>query len=193
MRKICAISFISLVLSTIAAAQLPTGGNAFFGYSYVHGEAFSNSRTVLASGGTANMSGWETSAEGKYLPWLGVVADLDWHYGGHNTTSCPVGKACTNFRLNAARDTLLFGPRASMAFGRYRPFGEILFGVGHQSDKGGGISNSDLTFASAFGGGVDYTLLPAVALRAQAHAVHTSFFGKSQYDPRLSFGIVFRF
>jgi len=193
LRKICAISFISLVFSTIAAAQLPTGGNAFFGYSYVHGEAFSNSRTVQASGGAANMSGWETSAEGKYLPWLGVVADLDWHYGGHNTTSCPVGKACTNFRLNASRDTLLFGPRASMAFGRYRPFGEILFGVGYQSDKGGGISNSDLTFASAFGGGVDYTLLPAVALRAQAHAVHTSFFGKSQYDPRLSFGIVFRF
>jgi hypothetical protein len=177
----------------MASAQLPTGGDAFFGYSYVHGEAFSNSRTIQASGGTASMSGWEASVEGKYLPWLGVVADLDWHYGGHNTTSCGIGGTCTRFRLNASRDTLMFGPRASMAFGRYRPFGEILFGVGYQSDKGGGISNSDLTFASAFGGGVDYTLLPAVALRAQAHAVHTSLFAKSQYDPRFSFGIVFRF
>jgi hypothetical protein len=193
LRKVSAISFIVFVFSTIAAAQLPTGGDAFFGYSYVHGEAFSNSRTVQASGGTANMNGWETSVEGKYLPWLGVVADLDWHYGGHNTTTCPPGGACRNFRLNASRDTLLFGPRASMAFGRYRPFGEFLFGVGYQSDKGGGISNSDLTFASAFGGGVDYTLLPAVALRAQAHSVHTSFFGGSQYDFRLSGGIVFRF
>lgn len=192
MGKICAISFITLVFSTIATAQLPTGGDAFFGYSYVHGEAFSNSRTIQASGGTDGMSGWETSVEGKYLPWLGVVADLDWHYGGHNTFSCVAG-ACTRFRLNAARDTLLFGPRASMAFGRYRPFGEFLLGVAYQSDKGGGISNSDLTFASAFGGGVDYTLLPAVALRAQAHSVHTKFFGGSQYDFRMSAGIVFHF
>jgi hypothetical protein len=181
------------IFSTIASAQLPSGGDAFFGYSYVHGEAFSNSRTVQASGGTASMSGWETSVEGKYLPWLGAVADLDWHYGGHNTTSCVLGGGCKKFRLNASRDTLLFGPRASMTYGKYRPFAEFLLGVAYQSDKGGGISNSDLTMATGFGGGVDYTLLPAVALRAQLHDIHTSFFGKSQYDPRFSFGIVFRF
>lgn len=192
MRKICAIAFTAFVFSTIASAQLPSGGDAFFGYSYVHGEAFSNSRTVQASGGTANMSGWETSAEGKYLPWLGAVADLDWHYGGHNTTSCVLG-GCHKFRLNASRDTLLFGARASRDYGKYRPFAEFLLGVAYQSDKGGEISNSDLTFATGFGGGVDYTLLPAVALRAQLHDIHTNFFGKSQYDPRFAFGIVFRF
>ena len=65
MRKICAISFIAFVFSTIASAQLPSGGDAFFGYSYVHGETFTNSRTVQASGGTAGMSGWETSVEGN--------------------------------------------------------------------------------------------------------------------------------
>lgn len=193
MRKICAVSFITFVFSTIASAQLPSGGDAFFGYSYVHGEAFSNSRTVQASGGTANMNGWETSAEGKYLPWLGAVADLDWHYGGHNTTNCVLGGSCQKFRLNASRDTLLFGPRASMAHGKYRLFADVLLGLGYQSDKGGGISNSDLTMATGFGGGIDYTLLPAVALRAQLHDIHTTFFGKSQYDPRFSFGIVFRF
>jgi hypothetical protein len=193
LRKTCAITFVAFVFSNIASAQLPSGGDAFFGYSYVHGETFSNSRTVQASGGTANMSGWETSVEGKYLPWLGAVADLDWHYGGHNTTSCVLGGGCHNFRLNASRDTLLFGPRASMNYGKYRPFAEFLLGVAYQSDKGGGISNSDLTIATGFGGGVDYTLLPAVALRAQLHDIHTSFFGKSQYDPRFSFGVVFRF
>jgi len=193
LRKICAVSFITFVFSTIAGAQLPSGGDAFFGYSYVHGEAFSNSRTVQASGGTANMSGWEASVEGKYFPWLGVVADLDWHYGGHNTFSCGISGACTKFRLNASRDTLLFGPRASATHGKYRPFADFLLGVGYQSDKGGGISNSDLTLATGFGGGVDYTLLPAVALRAQFHEIHTKFFSGSQYDPRFSFGVVFRF
>ena len=193
MRKICAITFTALVFSTIASAQLPSGGDAFFAYSYVHGQTFSNSRTVQASGGGAGMSGWETSVEGKYLPWLGVVADLDWHYGGRRTTGCVLFGGCNTFRLNASRDTLLFGPRASITRGKYRPFVEFLLGVGHQSDKGGSISNSDLTMATGFGVGVDYTLLPAVALRGQFHDIHTSFFGKSQYDPRFSFGIVFRF
>ena len=77
MRKICAVSFITFVFSTIASAQLPSGGDAFFGYSYVHGEAFSNSRAVQASGGTASMNGWETSAEGKYFEYRGVISTLE--------------------------------------------------------------------------------------------------------------------
>lgn len=193
MRKICAITFIAFFFSVLASAQLPSGGDAFFGYSYIHGETFTNSTTVQASPGAAGMSGWETSVEGKYLPWLGVVADLDWHYGGRRTTGCVLFGGCNTFRLNASRDTLMFGARASITRGKYRPFAEFLLGVGYQSDKGGGISNNDLSFASAIGGGVDYTLLPAVALRAQLHGVRTSFFGESQFDPRLSLGIVFRF
>ena len=193
MRKICAISFIAFVFSTIASAQLPSGGDAFFGYSYVRGQTFTNSTTVQASPGAAGMSGWETSVEGKYLPWLGVVADLDWHYGGRRTTGCVLFGGCNTFWLNASRDTLMFGPRASITRGKFRPFAEFLLGVGYQSDKGGSISNNDLSFADALGGGVDYALLPAVALRAQLHGVHTSFFGKSQLDPWFSLGIVFRF
>ncbi len=193
MRKTCAIAFVAFVFSTIASAQLPSGGDAFFGYSYVRGQTFTNSTTVQASPGAAGMSGWETSVEGKYLPWLGVVADLDWHYGGRRTTGCVLFGGCNTFWLNASRDTLMFGPRASITRGKFRPFAEFLLGVGYQSDKGGSISNNDLSFADALGGGVDYALLPAVALRAQLHGVHTSFFGKSQLDPRFSLGIVFRF
>jgi hypothetical protein len=190
--KICAISFITFI-STLAAAQLPSGGNGFFGYSYLRGQAFANSNAVQASGGKASMSGWEGSVEGKYMPWLGVVADLDWHYGGHNTETCVPNGPCTAFRLNASRDTFMFGPRASMVYKRYRPFAEVLLGVGYQSDTGGGISNSDLTFATALGGGVDYWLLRSVALRGQLHAVHTSFFGNGQFDLRVATGIVFKF
>lgn len=193
MRKICAVSFTVFVFLSLASAQLPSEGDAFFGYSYVHGETFTNSRTVQASPGAASMSGWETSVEGKYLPWLGVVADLDWHYGGHDTTSCGIGGTCKKFRVVSSRDTLMFGPRGSLTYGKLRTFAEFVLGVGYQSDKGGGISNSDLSFARAIGGGFDYTLIPAVALRAQLHGVHTSFFGKSQLDPRFSLGIVFRF
>lgn len=192
MRKIGAITFTTLVLSSIAGAQLPLQGNVFFGYSYVHGETFSNSTSVQATGGGINMQGWEGSGEGKILPWLGAVIDFDWHYGGRDTTSCS-NIPCQAFRLNASRNTVLFGPRASVSYGKLRPFGDFLFGIARQSDTGGGISNSDLTFSYALGGGVDYTLTKAVALRGQGHVVHSSFFGRGQNDFRLSTGLVFRF
>ena len=191
LQKICTVAFVTFAFSGLACAQLPTEGNAFFGYSYLHGETFANSRTVFASGGNATMNGWEASVEGKFFPWLGVVGDLSWHYGGHETTC--INARCPAFRLNASRDTLLFGPRASMTYGRYTPFAEFLFGAAYQSDKGGGISNSDTTFARAFGGGVDYHLVRSVSLRGQFDVVHTSFFGGGQNDLRISTGIVFHF
>jgi hypothetical protein len=188
--KICAISLLALAFPDLASPQfLPTGGNAFFGYSYVRGETYAKGAPL----GTANMSGWEASVEGTYLPWLGAVADLDWHYGGHETEMCQPFGPCTTFRVNASRDTLLFGPRASTVYHRLRPFAEILFGFAYQSNSGDGFSNSDLTFGLALGGGVDYQLLHSVWLRGQAHTIRTGFAGHSEFDPRISAGIVFRF
>lgn len=198
MRKAGAISFLLFCLTTIAGAQIPTGGNIFFGYSYSQGEAFTGSTvpTVLAPSGSAGMNGWEGSLEGKFLPWIGLVADLDWHYGGRTfTQTCSVVPPCASktFRLNASRHTVLFGPRASVSIGKYTPFAEFLLGVAHQTDSGGGISNSDTTFSRAIGGGLDYKLIKGIAWRVQGDSIHTSFFGQSQDDLRLSTGIVFRF
>ncbi len=95
--------------------------------------------------------------------------------------------------MNGSRHTVLFGPRASVSVGRYTPFAEFLLGLAHQSDSGGGISNSDNTFATAIGGGLDYKLIKGVAWRLQADSVHTSFFGHGENDLRFSTGIVFRF
>lgn len=140
------------------------------------------------------MNGWEISAEGKFLPWIGAVADFDWHYGGHDFFGC-TGINCTptRFRLNASRHTLLFGPRASMSFGKYTPFAEFLIGVTHQSDAGGGISNSDTSFSRAIGGGLDYKLIKGVAWRGQIDSVHTHLFGAAKNDIRISTGFVLRF
>jgi hypothetical protein len=190
-RKICAVSLVTLACSTFAGAQLPSEGNAFFAYSYLHGQTFANSHTVSATGGDATMNGWEASVEGKFLPWLGAVGDLSWHYGGRDTTC--TDHSCAKFRLNASRDTLLFGPRASRTYRRYRAFAEVLLGAAYQSDKGGGISNSDTTFAIAFGGGLDYHLVGIVSLRGQVDLIHTSFFGGAENDVRASTGVVFHF
>ena len=190
MRKTCAISFLVLAFVSGASAQIPSGGNIFFGYSFAQGSVFS-----AGIGGGTNMSGWDASAEGKYLPWLGVVADFDWHYGGRDFIVCSGNPPCSakSIRFNASRHALLFGPRASVSFGRYTPFAEFLLGVAHQTNSGGGTSTSDTTFSTSIGGGLDYKLVKGLALRGQVDSIHTHFLGSGQNDLRISTGIVFRF
>jgi hypothetical protein len=181
LRKLGVVAVILFAVSVVCRAQIPTSGNAFFGYSFSQAEVFTGSGTA----GT-NMNGWEGSVEGKFLPFLGVVADLDWHYGGRDFTQ-------PKFRLTGSKHNLLFGPRASISVGKLTPFVEFLLGVSHQSDAGGGISNSDTSFATAIGGGLDYKLVKGIAWRVQGDSVHTSLFGGSQNNLRISTGVVFRF
>ena len=187
--KISFIAFALITLSTVCPAQIPTSGDGFFGYSYSRGEAFSGTNT-----GSVNMSGWEGSLEGKFLPWIGVVADLDWHYGARHLPGCQ-GTGCTPTlsHFNASRHTFLLGPRASVSIGKYTPFAELLVGVAHQTDSAGNVSISDTSFSNAVGGGLDYKLIKAVAWRVQLDSVYTRLFGRAHHDLRFSTGIVFRF
>jgi opacity protein-like surface antigen len=182
--KIGAIVCTAFFLCALSHAQMPSGGNVFFGYSYSRGNTFTQSSSAGTGGSTVNLNGWEASVEGKYLPWLGVVADLDWHYGSQRIGA---------IQVSASRHQIMFGPRASMARGRYTPFAQVLIGVAHQSDSGTMTSDSDTSFATAIGGGVDYNLLKVVAARGQLDYLHTSLFGNSQGHIRLSMGLVFRF
>lgn len=190
MRKIWAITFTLLILSIAGHGQvLPKGGNAFFGYSYSGGQVFNPGPIGI------HMNGWEGNAEGKFLPWLGGVADLDWHYGGANVTCSAVGPNCPSlrFRLNGSRHTVLFGPRASASFRNYTFFAQFLLGLTFQTVAAGTTSTSDRSFSDAVGGGLDYKLLENVAWRGQVDWVHSRLFGGTQSNVRISTGIVFRF
>ena len=116
----------------------------FFGYSY--------DRTSIVSNDATNLNGWEATLEGKFLPWIGLVADVDGHYGSQsfNGTSA-----------NIAAHNALFGPRVSVQVKRFRPFAEFLVGVGHIS-RSNGISDSDTSFADGVGGGLDYRVFGPV-------------------------------
>jgi len=196
-RKLGAIGFLLFISGIFAQAQIPTGGNIFFGYSYSRGNAFTKNIPLPAQVDPGlNLNGWEASLEGKFLPWIGLVADFDWHYGSSTVRSTCVPPACTSaapIQLNASRHELMFGPQASFSAGRYTPFAHLLIGIAHQSNSGSGISNSDTTFATAIGGGLDYKLIKGVAARAQVDSIHTHFFDSGQNDLRFSLGIVFRF
>lgn len=182
MRRIVLILSSLALFAGLASAQVPTSGNVFFGYTYYN--------TDISPIDRANTNGWEASVEGKVLPWVGIVADFDNHYGSENfPVACPVGGICTaNFDIS--EHNYLFGPRVSFSAGKIRPFVEGLVGIGHVNLKD---ADSDTSFASALGGGIDYHVLPHLAWRFQGDYVTTRFFSTTQNNLKLSTGIVVRF
>jgi Outer membrane protein beta-barrel domain len=177
--KLPTLAFILLLLPAAAMAQIPTRGNVFFGYSYGSADFSSNGRT--------NLNGWNVSLEGKFLPWIGLVADFSGLYGSQNIAVIP------SFNVNTHLNTVVLGPRASVAIGKFTPFAEALFGASHIHDSATGFSQSDTSFATALGGGLDYRLIHGIGLRVQADMLQTRFFSNTQNNFRLSTGIVLHF
>ena len=166
-------------LTSLVSAQVPKG-NAFFGYSYANADFNSNDRS--------NLNGWEASLEGKFLPFIGIVADFSGYYGTNDFPS-----SSTIFHVDGREYNFLFGPRVSASVGRVRPFAHALFGAGHVNVSGQGYSASDTAFSTALGGGVDFHLFPLLAWRFQGDYLQTRFFGNQQNNGRFSTGIVLNF
>jgi hypothetical protein len=176
-------AFVIVAMVAAAEAQIP-GGNIFFGYSNSGGE--------VGASDHKNFNGWEASLEGKFLPWIGAVADFSGHYATANLLPpdivCP--PACTPRPVDSRRYVFLLGPRASVPIGRFTPFAHAFFGVGHVTNTG---FASDTSFATAIGGGLDYKLIKGVAWRFQGDELYTRFYGSTQNHFRFSTGIVLRF
>jgi hypothetical protein len=184
-RPFTTIAF-AILISVSAFAQIPTSGNIFIGYSYSRENAFPGGPPIV------NINGWEGSLEGKFLPWIGLVADFGAGYGStteFTAITCPIPGCNGPSHINVRRNTYLFGPRVSVPIGRFTPFAHALFGAAHVND--GGIR--DTSFATAVGGGIDYRLIHGIAWRVQGDEVHTRFFGGGQDHFRFSTGIDFRF
>ncbi len=199
MHEICGIVFGLLVLTTAAAGQVPKG-NVFFGYSYQRADVLAPSGPgPVLSADSANLNGWDGSLEGKLLPWVGIVADISGHYGSRDSAvgceALPPPCTPTSVHVSSSQYTFLFGPRVSVSVGKFTPFAHALFGAGHVSNSANlsGSSNSDTSFATAVGGGLDYKLFPAVGWRFQGDFVQTRFFSNTQNDFRFSTGVVLHF
>jgi hypothetical protein len=165
MRKL-SLLVVLLGLATAAFAQIPTKGNVFFGYSY--------NRASVVSNDAQNLNGWDAQLEGKFLPWVGLVGDLQGTYGS-----------------NVNEHNFLFGPRVSVSVQNIRPFAHLLIGAGHLSITHGGPS--DTSFVNAVGGGADLKIAGPFAVRGQLDWIHTRFFSHGQNDTRLSLGLVVNF
>jgi Outer membrane protein beta-barrel domain len=174
-RKISLVTFALIALTGLASAQVPKG-NIFAGYSYASAD--------LGAGKRTSLNGWNASLEGKVFPFVGIVADVSGHYGSQD-----FGTVSGDGRLLTA----MFGPRVSVRVGKLRPFAEALFGVSRLRVEFPTFTDGDTSFASAYGGGVDYHLLPFFAWRVEADALRTSFSNGTQNNFRVSTGVVFSF
>jgi hypothetical protein len=175
MQKLGNIILLIAILTSAAWAQIPSGGNVFFGYSF--------ERAPIVTQDTTSLNGWDASLEGKFLPWIGLVADIDGHYGNHNYNGVTA---------DITAHDALFGPRVSVSVKRFRPFAEFLVGVGHIS-RSRGVSDSSTAFANAVGGGLDYRILGPLTIRGQLDWVTNRFYSQTQNGVRFSTGVALHF
>jgi len=176
-RKLTTIAFVLCLMTAAGMAQVPSAGNVFFGYSLNHGD------TGWTRTGTLN--GWEGSLEGRILPHIGLVADVSQQFGTLTIPGLgPTDETTTSF---------LFGPRVSFGIGPARPFVHFLVGGSYLREESPFIDNTDISYAQAFGGGLDYRLVPLVSWRVQLDSLLTNHHHDWQDNTRFSTGIVFRF
>jgi hypothetical protein len=144
-----------------------------------------------------NLNGWELSGTYRFLPFLGVAADLSGHYGS----------AVSGYSSNVHQYTYLFGPEVSLP-SRVSPFAHVLFGATHQSISSSVTTNpipanfpynaiagaSNSAFATAFGAGIDLKLVPHLWIRPiQMDYLITRLSGNTQNQVRVSAGVVLHF
>jgi hypothetical protein len=185
MLKASTFFFVLMSLMGVASAQIPTRGNVFFGYSYDH--------TAISSGDSGSLNGWEATLEGKLIPWVGLLVDVDGHYGSRSYPTVCNGLPCPGpLNANITEHNILFGPRVSVQIKRFRPFAEFLAGVAHVS-RSDDISDSNTCFADGAGGGLDYRIVGPLAARAQLDWITNRFYGNTQNGVRFSLGVSLHF
>jgi hypothetical protein len=130
----------------------------------------------LGTSPARNLNGVELAGQYKFASWLSAVADFDGHFG------LPSG-------LDGRTLHFMAGPEISLP-GRISPFIHVLGGIGHVYDNG----FSSTSFASAFGGGVDWRIAPLLSWRViQGDDIITHYSGGVQHSARISTGLIIRF
>lgn len=181
------IGFLLVVMVGRANAQNLSSSNVFVGYSFIGAN--------LYSGQHANLNGWNISAEKKYLPFFGLVADFSGHYGPTDVPAhspCPSQGKCP---LSSKVNEYYFqgGVRGSYPFPRVRPFIELLFGAVRVSESDLGVSSSKNWFEETLDTGLDIRMTRRFAWRLDAGLVRTGSFTSQQNSLRASTGPVFLF
>ncbi len=186
--RVVSLAVILLWLGRGASAQNLSSNNLFVGYSFVGAN--------LISGQHANLNGWSVSAEKKFLPFVGVVADVSGDYGSKDLPAsalCPSSQAQCLVNSSVNEHFFQGGVRGSYALARVRPFVDILFGAVHIAESGPGLSDSRTLFAETFAVGFDCRVTRRLGWRLNVGVAETGLGLSRQNSFRGSTGLVIRF
>ena len=190
------LSCVVLASSIMSIAQsAPTSSTASTWDVFVGG----NLQRGVANniGGNFNYFGWDAAvSERPYRshPWIGGTVEAS---GSYRNTASTVSGVSAN--VDDGVYTMMGGPVVASSSQHLRPFAHVLLGgiFDRTSVSLGGQSATTVStqcFGTAFGGGVDVSLAPRVALRGQADWLR---FWASDLQSsnliRASVGAVFRF
>jgi hypothetical protein len=168
-----------ILTATLAGAAPPTAASAapdphadvFGGYSYTQA-------------GEASLHGGGLSGSFPFRDSLSFVADLSGHYGSF--AGADLGQL-----------GFMAGARWTWRTGRLSPFAEGLLGGVRTSASidvaETSVSDADIDWGLAFGGGVDYQFGDRWAARALVHLRLLWGEGAQDADPRIAVGLVYRF
>jgi opacity protein-like surface antigen len=157
---------LALGLFVFAVPSRAQSADVSVGYSYFR----------LGNSGGINQNGVSGSVAYNPNNWLGIVGD----FGGYHAS--PGGVSLNTY-------TYLFGPRLSLHNPSHvTPFVQALLG-GSRLTAGAGGGSSD-QFAYSVGGGVDFGLLPHLALRPQLDYVGLNTAGQHTNCTRVSVSFV---
>ena len=192
MLKAVCLGAALFLFAGLANAQIPSG-NVFVGFSYERTNSSAFGPGLVSSTVTgSNLHGWEASAEGKFLPFVGIVGDVSGHYGSESFVELtPNGPL--NVNVTGHEQEYLVGPRLSVPVGKFTPFAELMVGAAHIHTGGTLPTPSNTSFAYAVGGGLDYRLIGPLAARVEGDYLRTDFFNSTQNNFRLALGAAFRF
>jgi opacity protein-like surface antigen len=150
-------------------SRAQSSADASIGYSYFR----------LGNSGGINQNGVSGSIAYNPIPYLGLVGD----FGGYHAS--PGGVSLNTY-------TYMFGPRINMRNPtKITPFVQFLAGGVHLTAGNGG--GSDNQFAYSVGGGVDFHVLPHLALRPQLDYVGLHNAGNTTNCTRVSISAVVHF
>lgn len=160
----------------------------FGGYAYTS--------TNQINQGRSGLQGFEVSATRDFGKYFGMTADGAYYKYPYTS---PV---VANSTITPSIDTVLFGPvfHADI-IGKYSGFVRVLIGGEH---TGGTSQTPNISFAGGFGGGMEYKMTQRLSLRATGDEIGASFSDINNsklleysphmtWNPRASFGVVYRF
>jgi len=158
--------FVLLAVSFFSIPARAQSVDASLSYSYFR----------LGNSGGLNQNGVSGSIAYNPNRWFGIVGDI----GGYHAS--PGGVSLNTY-------TYLFGPRLTFRNpSKVNPFVQALLGGSRITVGSGGGSNNQ--FAYSVGGGVDFGILPHLALRPQLDYVGLNTPGGQTNCTRVSVGFV---